>query len=101
MGTRRHLRFDAASDSRRKPRRDLHRGQHQQGITWHEEHAGRRCRAGAIDAVENAVAQDAVPVKIVGDSAVERLIEVSEIPQRLAGNRSHKDYECQGRKQYG
>ena len=70
--------FDAAFDRLGKAWIDFHRCKHEQGIDWSKEHAGRRDRHGAVYVVENSVAENAVPVEVVGDRGVEGLIKVEQ-----------------------
>src|SRR5215212_3922091 len=75
--------LDAAGNGFRKAAIELHRRQYQGGIQWHEEHAGRRRRDRAVVSIENAVAEDAMAVEIVGDGEIKRLIEIAQPLLRL------------------
>ena len=76
--------FDAAARRRGKARIELHHRGDQRRIDRPEEHAGRRRRDGVVHATERAIAEHAVTIEIVSQRHIKRLVEILQVPRRLA-----------------
>ena len=62
---------DCAFNGFGKARIHLHRGKDHKRIAGHEEHAGRRHLASAVNAIKDAVAEDAMTVQVISDRQIE------------------------------